>query len=85
MACRNAVSVVATILLFLLIPLSCAINPVTGKKEFMLVTEQDEISLGKQADQEVGQTYGFYENSALTDYVNRIGQSISKNTQRPNN
>jgi predicted Zn-dependent protease len=82
---RSAVSVVATILIFLLMPLSCAINPVTGKKEFMLVTEQDEISLGKQADQEVGQIYGFYENQALADYVDRIGQSISKNTQRPNN
>jgi predicted Zn-dependent protease len=85
MASRNAVSVVAIILIFLLIPLSCAINPVTGKKEFMLVSEQDEISLGKQADQEVGQTYGFYENPALSEYVNRVGQSISKNTQRPNN
>ena len=85
MASRNAVSVVATILILLLIPLSCAINPVTGKKEFMLVTEQDEISLGKEADQSVGQTYGFYENPALSEYVNRIGQSISKNTQRPNN
>ena len=82
---RNAVSVVATILIFLLIPLSCAINPVTGKNEFMLVTEQDEIALGKQADQEVGRTYGFYENQALADYVNRIGQNIAKNTQRPNN
>jgi predicted Zn-dependent protease len=85
MAIRNIVSVVATILLFLLIPPSCAINPVTGKNEFMLVSEQDEIALGKQADQEVGQTYGFYENQALADYVNRIGQSIAKNTQRPNN
>lgn len=85
MTSRNAVSVVATIFLFLLIPLSCAINPVTGKNEFMLVSEQDEIALGKQADQEVGQTYGFYENQALADYVNRIGQNIAKNTQRPNN
>ncbi|MCX5801041.1 MAG: M48 family metalloprotease [Candidatus Eisenbacteria bacterium] len=85
MASRNAISIVAKILMFLLVPLSCAINPVTGKKQFMLVTEQDEISLGRQADQEVGQTYGFYENPALSDYVNRVGQSISKNTQRPNN
>ncbi len=85
MAIRKAVSAVAMILVFLLIPLSCAINPATGKREFMLVTEQDEIALGKQADQEVGQTYGFYENPALAEYINRIGQSISKNTQRPNN
>ena len=85
MAIRKAVSAVAMIVVFLLIPLSCAINPATGEREFMLVTEQDEIALGKQADQEVGETYGFYENPPLAEYVNRVGQSISKNTQRPNN
>jgi predicted Zn-dependent protease len=81
---RKALSAIVLFLAFILIPLSCAINPVTGKRELMLVTEQDEISLGKQADQEIGQTYGFYENPALSDYVNRIGQSLAKNTQRPN-
>ena len=85
MAICKVVSAVAMIVVFLLIPLSCAINPATGEREFMLVTEQDEIALGKQADQEVGETYGFYENPALAEYVNRVGQSISKNTQRPNN
>ena len=84
MARRKLVSAVATILIFLLLPLSCALNPVTGKKEFMLVTEKDEIALGKQADQEIGRTYGIYDNSPLSNYVNRVGQSISKTTQRPN-
>ncbi|MFH1219701.1 MAG: M48 family metalloprotease [Candidatus Eisenbacteria bacterium] len=84
MARRKLVSTVAALLVLLLISLSCAINPVTGKKELMLVTEKDEIALGKQADQEIGQTYGIYENSALANYVNRAGQSISKTTQRPN-
>ena len=85
MAIRNIVSVVATILLFLFMPLSCAINPVTGKNEFMLVSEQDEIALGKQADQELEQIYGFYENKELADYVDRVGQSLAENTQRPDN
>ena len=81
----KSVFAVAIVLVLVLIPLSCAINPVTGKNEFMLVSEQDEIGLGKQADLEIGQAYGFYDNPALADYVNRVGQNISKNTQRPNN
>ncbi|MDD4857750.1 MAG: M48 family metalloprotease [Candidatus Krumholzibacteria bacterium] len=84
MTIRKAISFVSMILIFILIPVSCAINPVTGKRELMLVTEQDEIALGKQSDEEIGQTYGFYEDAALSEYVNRIGQSLARNTQRPN-
>jgi len=84
MASRKSAFTIAAILLFLMIPLSCAINPVTGKKEFMLVSEKDEVALGKQSDQEIGKTYGIYDDSALSRYVNRVGQSISKTTQRPN-
>jgi predicted Zn-dependent protease len=85
MASRKSVFTVVAVLMLLLVTLSCAINPVTGKKEFMLVTESDEIALGKQADQEISQTYGIYDNSALATYVSRVGQSVSKTTQRPNN
>ena len=63
--------------------LTCAINPVTGKKELMLVTEQDEIALGKQTDEEIAQTYGIYESPDLTGYINRLGQDMSKRTHRP--
>ncbi len=83
MASRKLVCTAAALLMFLLVTLSCALNPVTGKKEFMLVSESDEIALGKQADQEIGQTYGIYESSALAGYVNQIGQRMSKVTQRP--
>jgi len=37
--------------------ISCAVNPVTGKKEFMLLTEQDEVALGQQTDAQVVATY----------------------------
>jgi predicted Zn-dependent protease len=84
MTSRHTLSAVAIIIAFIMIPLSCAINPVTGKRELMLVTQQDEIALGRQSDQEIGQMYGFYENAALSDYVNRIGQSVARNTHQPN-
>ena len=37
--------------------LSCAVNPVTGKKEFMLLTESDEVQMGKQTDGQVMEMY----------------------------
>ncbi len=84
MMSRKKVFAAATILVLLLVSLSCAINPVSGKREFMLVSEQDEIAMGKQADQEISQTYGIYEESpALSNYVNQIGQNIAGATQRP--
>jgi len=53
--------------------ISCAVNPVTGKKEFMLLTEADEIALGKQTDAEIVQTYGIYEAPELNAYIESLG------------
>ncbi len=55
-----------TIILFLLLALtvSCAINPVTGKKELMLYSEAAEINLGRQTDQQVRAMYGVYDDPA---------------------
>ncbi|MBN2410375.1 M48 family metalloprotease [candidate division KSB1 bacterium] len=64
--------------------ISCAVNPVTGKKEFMLLTESDEIALGQQTDQQVIQTYGIYDDPELTAYIDRLGQNMSKITHRSN-
>ena len=83
MANRKSVFTWVALLMLLLISLSCARNPVTGRNEFMLVSESDEIALGKQADQEITQTYGIYDNSGLAKYVDRVGQNISETTQRP--
>lgn len=84
MARRTVPIAVVCVLLAVLVPLSCAINPVTGKRELMLVTQQDEIALGKQSDREIGHTYGFYEDAELAAYVDRIGRSVARNTHRPN-
>lgn len=74
----------AALFLFILIIVSCAVNPVTGKKELMLVSEQDEIALGQQTDEEITQMYGTYEDPALSEFVNRLGQNMSQITHRPN-
>ena len=37
---------------------SCAVNPVTGEQEIMLLSESDEIRLGRKTDREIEKTYG---------------------------
>lgn len=62
---------------------SCAVNPVTGKKELSLYSEQDEIALGKQVDEQIRSQYGFYNDPVLNDYVQRVGVSLAPHTHRP--
>jgi len=63
---------------------SCAVNPVTGRQELMLLSETDEIKLGRQTDTQVVQEYGIYEDAKLTAYLNDICQRLAKISHRPN-
>ena len=63
--------------------MSCAINPVTGKRELSLISEQEEIALGKQTDREIKAQYGIYSDQALNAYVQRVGQRMTPLTHRP--
>ena len=77
---RSSVSLSVVLILSLLV--ACAINPVTGKREFMLLSEADERQLGAQTDQQIAQTYGIYEDPELTAYVARIGNALGTHTHR---
>lgn len=61
---------------------SCAVNPVTGKQELMLLSERDEISLGRETDVEIVKQYGIYEDPKLVAYVKEIAQRIGKVSHR---
>jgi predicted Zn-dependent protease len=63
---------------------NCARNPVTGKKEVVLMSEAQEIEMGKAADPEVIQQFGLYEDSSLQNYINNMGQRMAAISHRPN-
>ena len=63
---------------------SCARNPVTGKNELALVSEEREIQMGQQAAQQVAQTIGFVEDPELQSYVAGIGKRMAAKSERPN-
>lgn len=61
----------------------CAQNPVSGDKDFVLMSEQQEIQLGAQAHQDVLKEYAALENPALQTYVNSVGQRLAQQSHRP--
>lgn len=63
--------------------LGCATNPVTGKRELALVSEAQEIEMGRQGAAEVTTAIGLYPNATLQAYVNRIGHALAATTERP--
>ena len=56
----------------------CAINPVTGQSELMLLSEQEERQLGFQAEKSVTEEYGVYADSALQGYVQGVALPLGK-------
>jgi predicted Zn-dependent protease len=63
---------------------SCAVNPVTGKQELMLLSETDEMNLGRETDVRIIQEYGLHEDPKLTAYLNDLCQRLGKISHRPN-
>ena len=61
---------------------SCAVNPVTGKNEIMLVPESQEIEMGKSTDQSIRDQYGLYRDPALSAYVDRVARRLVPYTHR---
>ncbi len=62
----------------------CAVNPVTGRRQLALVSEAQEIQLGRQASQEVAQQIGLVDDAALQQYVQDVGQRLARGSERPN-
>ena len=66
----------------LVFAVSCAMNPMSGKKELALVSESSEIEMGRQGAAEVAATIGLYPDLGLQAYVAHIGQGLASKTER---
>ncbi len=75
------------VLLFPLILLlaTCAVNPVTGKHELMLVSETQEIEIGRRAAPSLNWTYGGeFNDPQLKAYLEPIVKEIWSHSERSN-
>ena len=74
--------IVVPILALVLINLSCAVNPVSGKKDFMLLSEQQEIAMGREADPEIVEMFGLYDHPEAQKFLNDLGQEMAAISHR---
>jgi len=79
---RIALLVSAAVAIVGLVP-ACATNPVTGKKQLALITEAQELAMGREADREISASYGLYPDEALQAYVQKLGAEMAARTERP--
>ena len=63
---------------------SCALNPVTGKRELMLMSSADELAMGQQTNPQILQTYGKYDDPELARYVAELGKRLGALSHQPN-
>jgi predicted Zn-dependent protease len=73
-----AASLAATLLLG-----SCASNPATGGSNVVLSSQASEIESSRRAYDQIIKVYGVYEDQAIQDYVNSVGQRVARNSDMP--
>jgi len=62
---------------------SCATNPVSGERELALVSESQEIEIGRQSAVAAESQLGLVEDQQLQDYVQRLGIQLAGASERP--
>jgi len=61
----------------------CSRNPVTGKRQVVLMSENQEIAMGQEADPQIIAQFGLYEDSTLQRYFSQKGRQLAAVSHRP--
>lgn len=62
---------------------SCASNPATGENNVVFTSQKGEVERSRRYDDEIIRFYGLYEDQAIQDYVNAVGQRIARQSDLP--
>ena len=62
---------------------ACATNPVTGERQLALISESQEIAMGREAAQEAEASIGLVDDAGLQTYVKNIGAKLAASSERP--
>ena len=63
---------------------SCVVNPATGKKDFLVMSEKREKGLGQSYNPQVVGEMGIYQDAKLQKFIEEKGQQMAKISHRPN-
>src|SRR4030042_3565060 len=79
----NILVIISLFIADLLLIISCAVNPVTGKRQLVLMSEAQEVALGIQYDPQVLATFGEYEDPDLQSFIQAKGNEMGLISHRP--
>jgi predicted Zn-dependent protease len=79
----QSLCLLAGALLFLALA-GCAQNPVSGNHDFVLLSEDSELSIGRANHPKIIKQYGRYSDEALQSYVQGVGDSLANVSHRDN-
>jgi predicted Zn-dependent protease len=63
---------------------ACARNPVTGKRQIVLISEGQEIAMGAESHVQAEREYGFVPQAAVQTYLQQAGRKLAAVSHRPN-
>lgn len=79
-----SIGLVVTLATFSLAVTGCSTNLATGERHLNLVSESQEIAMGKEYDVQTQAAIGVYDNAEVQKYIQQLGTSIAAKTERPN-
>ena len=82
-AMYRQIDIKLALLFFAFILASCAKNPVSGMPDFVTITEQQEIEMGRAYHREIIKNSKILENKELNKYYVELGEKIAKSSHRP--
>ena len=67
----------------LTLAMGCALNPVTGRRELALVSEAQEIAMGREGATSVVASIGLLPDAGLQSWVSGMGLALAAKSERP--
>ena len=54
----------------------CSVHPHTLEREFNIVSEQEELNIGRSSYPQIIEQFGYYHNAELQQYIDQVGQKL---------
>lgn len=61
----------------------CAVNPVTGDRELALVSETQEVQIGREVARSAEHQFGLVKDDELQAYIQQLGDQLAQASERP--
>lgn len=79
---KNAFFAVCLATLVTVVGSNCARNPVTGKRQVVTMSTEQELAMGQEADPQIVAQFGLYPDSAMQRYMRQEGQRMAALSHR---